>query len=132
MPTTSTFLPTCASIDLAALAHNLTHFRGMLRPGCEVMPVVKANAYGHGEVQTAKALLRQGVSRVAVFSIDEGITLRQAGISAPIVVLGPLFPEQLKELLAHQLTPVLSDVSLLPTLAQAVASVPTPYPVHLK
>ena len=96
------------------------------------MPVVKANAYGHGEVQTAKALLRQGISRVAVFSIDEGITLRQAGISAPIVVLGPLFPEQLKELLAHQLTPVVSDVSLLPPLAQAAASVSTPYPIHLK
>lgn len=96
------------------------------------MPVVKANAYGHGEVQTAKALIRQGVSRLAVFSVDEGITLRQAGINAPIVVLGPLFLEQLGDLLAHQLTPVVGDAAILPALAQAAASVPTPYPIHLK
>jgi len=96
------------------------------------MAVVKANAYGHGDVETTKALMRHGLSRVAVFSIDEGITLRQAGINAPIVVLGPLFKEQLGELFAHQLTPVVSDVSLLPALAQAASSVPTPYPIHLK
>jgi alanine racemase len=96
------------------------------------MAVVKANAYGHGEVQTAKALISQGVPRLAVFSIDEGIALRQAGINAPIVVLGPLFQEQLGELLAHQLTPVVSDVSILPALARAASSFPTPYPIHLK
>ena len=96
------------------------------------MPVVKANAYGHGAVETAATLLRQGVSHVAVFSIDEGITLRQAGINTPIIVLGPLFLEQLKDLLAYQLTPIVSDVALLPALAQATASFPTPYPIHLK
>jgi alanine racemase len=96
------------------------------------MGVVKANAYGHGAVETTKALIRQGVSRVAVVSIEEGITLRQAGINAPIVVLGPLFQEQFADLFAHQLTPVVSDVSVLPSLAQAAASLPTPYPIHLK
>ncbi len=104
----------------------------MLRPGCDVMAVVKANAYGHGEIETTKALIRQGLSRVAVFSIDEGIVLRQAGINAPIVVLGPLFSEQMGELFAHQLTPVISDLSILPALAQTASSFPTPYPVHLK
>jgi alanine racemase len=132
VPTTSTFLPTCASVDLAALAYNLTQFRGILSPGCDVMAVVKANAYGHGAVETAKALIRQGMSRVAVVSIDEGIALRQAGINAPIVVLGPLFPEQLGDLFGHQLTPVISDAALIPALAKAAASFPTPYPVHLK
>lgn len=132
MPTTSTFSPTCASVDLTALAHNLAQFRRILSPGCDVMAVVKANAYGHGAVETTKALIRQGISRIAVVSIDEGITLRQAGINAPIVVLGPLFQEQFVDLFAHQLTPVVSDASVLPALAQAAASLPTPYPVHLK
>jgi len=96
------------------------------------MAVVKANAYGHGTVETAKCLIRHGLSRVAVFSVDEGIVLRQAGINAPIVVLGPLFTEQLEELFTHQLTPVVSDLSILSALAKAAASFPTPYPVHLK
>jgi alanine racemase len=132
VPTTSTFLPTCASIHLAALAYNFAQFRKVLSPGCDVMAVVKANAYGHGAAETAKALIRHGVSRVAVASIKEGIALRQAGINTPIVILGPLFPEQLPDLFTHQLTPVVSDASLLPALAQAAASFPTPYPIHLK
>jgi alanine racemase len=132
VPTISTFSPTCASVDLSALAYNLTQFRRILSPGCDVMAVVKANAYGHGAVETTKALIRQGVSRVAVVSIEEGITLRQAGINAPIVVLGPLFHEQITDLFAHQLTPVVSDSSVLPALAQAAASLPTPYPIHIK
>lgn len=96
------------------------------------MAVVKANAYGHGAVETAKALIRQSVSRVAVVSIDEGIALRQAGINAPIVILGPLFPEQFSDLFTHQLTPVVSDIALLQALAQAASSFPIPYPIHLK
>jgi alanine racemase len=130
--TTSTFLPTSASVDLTALVHNLTQFRNTLLPGCDVMTVVKANAYGHGAVETAKALIRQGVSRVAVVSIEEGIVLRQAGINAPIVILGPLFPEQFTDLFAHQLTPVVSDAGMLPKLAAAASSFQTPYPIHLK
>ncbi len=97
-----------------------------------MLAVVKANAYGHGSVETTKALIRHGVSRVAVVSVEEGITLRQAGIDAPIVVLGPLYREQIADLLAHQLTPVVSDISALQPLGQAAATLPTPYPVHIK
>lgn len=96
------------------------------------MVVVKANAYGHGAVETTNTLIRRGISRVAVVSLEEGITLRQAGINAPIVVLGPLFQEHIADLIGHQLTPVVSDSSLFPALAQAAASLPTPYPIHLK
>ncbi|HXV68078.1 MAG TPA: alanine racemase [Nitrospira sp.] len=132
MPTLSTFSPTCASIDLGALVHNLNQFRRYLAPRCDVMAVVKANAYGHGSVETTKALIRHGVSRVAVVSVEEGIRLRQAGIDAPIVTLGPLFREQIADLVAHQLTPVVSDPSVLPALGEAAASRPIPYPIHLK
>jgi alanine racemase len=132
VPTTSTFLPTCVSVDLSALAHNVTQFRKVLSPGCDVLAVIKANAYGHGAVETAKALIRQSVPRVAVVSIEEGIALRQAGINAPIVILGPLFHEQFTDLFTHQLTPVVSDARLLQPLAQAASSFPSPYPIHLK
>lgn len=132
MPTISTFSPTYAIVDLSALTHNLTQLRRLLSPGCGIMAVVKANAYGHGAVEVARSLMTQGVARVAVVSLDEGIALRAAGITIPIVILGPLFPEQIYDAIAHRLTPVISDRSLLPTLAQATASLATPYPMHLK
>lgn len=132
MPTTSTFSPSCATIDLAALIHNLTQFRCLLSPGCDVLAVVKANAYGHGAAEVAGALIRQGVARVAVVSVDEGIMLRQAGINVPVIVLGPLFKEHVSDLLAHRLTPVVSDPTLVPDMARGAASLPTPYPIHIK
>jgi alanine racemase len=132
VPTTSTFSPTCAAVDLSALSHNLTQVRRLLSPGCDILAVVKANAYGHGAADVAAALIRQGIARVAVVSLEEGVALRQAGVRTPIVVLGPLFREQVPDVLAHQLTPVVSDPALLPELARAAASLPAPYPVHVK
>lgn len=96
------------------------------------MAVVKANAYGHGAIETSQALIRYGVARLAVFSTDEGIALRQAGITVPLAVLGPVFQEQFSELFTHQLTPVISDPSVLTALGQAAASRESPHPIHLK
>ena len=132
MTSISTVLPTYATINLAALAHNLSCITRYLSPGCEVMAVVKANAYGHGAVETARALFRNGIERFAVASLDEGIALRQTGLSASIVVLGALFEEQVSDLVAHRLTPVVSDGRILPVLARATRSHPVPYPIHLK
>ena len=132
MTSISTLLPTYATINLAALAHNLSCIKRYLPPSCEILAVVKANAYGHGAVEIARALTCQGVERFAVASLDEGIALRQAGISAFIVVLGALFEEQVSDLVAHRLTPVVSDGRILPALATAAQSHSTPYPIHLK
>ena len=132
MTSISTLLPTYATINLAALTHNLSRIERYLSPGCEVMAIVKANAYGHGAVEIAQALARQGIERFAVASLDEGIALRQAGLSASVVVLGALFEEQISDLIAHRLTPVVSDGLILPALAKAASSHPVPYPIHLK
>ncbi len=96
------------------------------------MAVVKANAYGHGAIETSRALIRHGVTRLAVFSTEEGMALRQAGITVPIVVLGPVFKEQFDDLFTHQLTPVVSDPSALTALAQATASREVSLSIHLK
>ena len=125
-------LTTYATVNLAALAHNLSCIKQYLSPGCEVMAIVKANAYGHGAWDSAQEFARQGIGRFAVASLDEGIALRQAGLSASIVVLGALFEEQVSDLVAHRLTPVVSDERILPTLAKAARSHPSPYPIHLK
>lgn len=132
MTSISTVLPTYATVNLAALAHNLSCIKRYLPPACEIMAIVKANAYGHGAVRIAHALIRQGIGRFAVASLDEGIELRQAGLAVPIVVLGALFEEQIADLVAHRLTPVVSDERILPSLAKAVHAQPAPYPIHLK
>ena len=132
MPIPSTFLPAVATIDLTALAHNLLQLRRLLSPGCDIMAVVKANAYGHGAVEISQTLIRQGVVLLAVFSIEEGIALRQAGITVSIVILGPIFREQLEDLFAHRLTPVVSDLSTLTALEKYTAQGSSPYPIHLK
>jgi len=132
VPIPSTFLPAVATIDLTALAHNLLQLRRLLSPGCDIMAVVKANAYGHGAVEISQTLIRQGVVLLAVFSIEEGIALRQAGITVSIVILGPIFREQLEDLFAHRLTPVVSDLSTLTALEKYTAQGSSPYPIHLK
>ncbi len=132
MTSISTLLPTYATVNLAALAHNLSRIKHYLSPGCGVMAIVKANAYGHGAIETAQSLAHQGIRQFAVASLDEGITLRQAGLSESIVVLGALFEEQVPDLIAHRLTPVVSDGHIIPALAKAVHSHQAPYPIHLK
>jgi alanine racemase len=132
MTPVSTLLPTYATINLAAFAYNLSCIKHYMSPGCEVMAVVKANAYGHGAVETAQALARLGIERFAVASLAEGIELRQAGLSTSIIVLGALFEEQVSDLVAHRLTPVVSDRRVLPALVKATLSQPNPYSIHLK
>ena len=132
MTSISTLVPTYATVNLAALAHNLSRIKRYLSPGCEVMAIVKANAYGHGAVEIAQSLARQNIGQFAVASLDEGIELRLAGLTASIVVLGALFEEQVPDLIAHKLTPVVSDGRILPTLAKAAHSQPAPYSIHLK
>jgi alanine racemase len=132
VPIAPTFSPTVATVDLTALAYNLSQFRRILSPGCDVMAVVKADAYGHGAIETSRALIRNGVTRLAVFSTGEGVALRQAGIEVSIIVLGPVFQEQFEDLFAYRLTPVASDSSMLTALARAAAARATSYPVHLK
>jgi len=123
---------TYASINLAALSHNLSQIQGRLADGCHILAVVKANAYGHGAVEISRALVRQGISRLAVASVNEGLALREAGITADIIVMADLFDEHLQELLAHRLTPVVTESRLLPALAKAAEARNVLLPIHIK
>ncbi|TAJ26331.1 MAG: alanine racemase [Nitrospirae bacterium] len=124
--------PTVATIDFAALAHNLDIVRRHLTAPCEILAVVKADAYGHGAVAVAQRLLRLGVPRFGVATIQEGATLRDAGIQAPILVMGALLPNQLPDVIAHTLTPVVHDSATADALADLARSRPEPYPIHIK
>jgi len=102
--------PTSAIIDRSALRHNYLEIKKRTTPGTKVMAVVKANAYGHGDVQVARVFESMGCEFFGVAIPEEGARLRQAGIKAPVVVLGGIFPEQAPELFDLDLTPVIYDM----------------------
>ena len=78
---------TVLEVDLDAMIHNLAVCRSHLAPGVGVMPMIKASGYGHGTFEVARVLWQQGVAYLAVAFADEGIALRESGITMPIVVL---------------------------------------------
>lgn len=92
-------------IDLSAIRHNVQVAKRRLAPGCRLMAVVKANAYGHGAVQVARTALSAGAAQLAVATVNEGIQLRRAGIEAPILVLSEPPASAVPLLLHHRLTP---------------------------
>ncbi|HEV1998528.1 MAG TPA: alanine racemase [Candidatus Dormibacteraeota bacterium] len=79
-----------AEVDLQALAHNVGLLRARLRPGTRLLAVVKANAYGHGAVPVARAAVRAGADWLSVATLAEAAELRQAGVEAPILLMGPV------------------------------------------
>ncbi|MFN2746725.1 MULTISPECIES: alanine racemase [Bacillus] len=84
---------TWAEIDLTALKENVRNMKRHIGEDVHLMAVVKANAYGHGDVQVAKAALSEGASILAVALLDEALSLRAGGIDEPILVLGAVPPE---------------------------------------
>ena len=116
-----------ARIDLDRLRANFDAIRTLA--GRPVMPVVKADAYGHGAIPVARALVEAGAPRVAVAYVEEGAALRQAGIAVPIVVLAGFAPGQVEVLAEHALTPVVSTPQTLEAVLGGGGSVPR---VHVK
>ncbi len=87
-------------INLSNLRHNVKTLKSAMPQGCDLMAVVKANAYGHGALQISECINRMGVKAFAVATIDEGIELRRYGITGEILILGFTSPSRAKEL--HQ------------------------------
>ncbi|WP_199248479.1 alanine racemase [[Phormidium] sp. ETS-05] len=95
-------------IDVGAIAHNVGQIKRLLSPKCDLMAVVKADAYGHGAVTVSQTVLSAGASWLGVATIPEGIELRESGIKAPILVLGATYsPEQIRAMAKWELMPTL-------------------------
>ena len=124
--------PTWLEIDLSALAGNVAYLRQRIGPGRILYAVVKANAYGHGAELIAPAALEAGVDRLAVAAVNEAIPLRQAGVRAPILLLGYTPPELAETLLEYNLTPTIYEVSAALAFAEAAARLGRPLTVHVK
>lgn len=118
--------PTQAQIDLGAIRHNVAVVREMV--GTAVWAVVKADAYGHGAVAVARAMVQAGAAGLCVALVEEGLELRAAGVKVPILVMSGIYRDGLAEALAAGLTPVIYD----PTQVESLARLTVPARVHLK
>jgi alanine racemase len=123
-----------AEIDLDAIAHNVGVVRRAVAPSA-VWAVVKADGYGHGAADVARAALGAGAEGLCVALVEEGVALRKAGIVAPILLLSEQPPEQADEIVGHRLQPTLSSLEGAVVLSVAAGSGNPqngPISVHLK
>ncbi|PIS10972.1 MAG: alanine racemase [Bdellovibrio sp. CG10_big_fil_rev_8_21_14_0_10_47_8] len=122
--------PTSAEINLAMLSHNLKQIRKYMSATQYLCPMVKANAYGHGDISVARHLEQEGVQVMGVGLVEEGILLRQNKISADILFFGMFDQSRDAELIVqHRLIPVLSSWDEIRCLEQVCSP---KYPVQLK
>ncbi len=128
-------------INLSALADNVRSLKALLPAETELMSVVKADAYGHGAVMVAQTVLSAGANWLGVATVPEGIELRQAGIDAPILVMGAVNDPQEVRAIAHwQLQPTIVNLKQALIFSQTLAALDQnrgrwfqrSLPVHLK
>lgn len=123
---------TALEVNLDHMIHNLNTFRSMLRPQVQVMAMVKAMGYGSGVFEVANALQQQGVEFLAVAFADEGVALREAGISMPVVVLNA-DNDSFDLMVEYRLEPEIYSFSSLAAFTEAVRRQGEQrYPVHVK
>lgn len=115
-------------VDSAALRRNAEKLRALLPEGCELMPVLKCGAYGHGLVKSARLMRSVGVRAFAVACAAEGVELRRAGIRGEILVLGWTAPESFPCLARYRLTQTVTE----PAYAQQLSAFGKNIDVHVK
>lgn len=122
--------PTRIVVDLDVLGGNLRAIRAKV--GVPVMAIVKANAYGHGLVPVAHHLQAQGVEQLGVAFVEEGMALRRAGITVPILVLGGILGRQTGQLIQHDLEITVSSLDKLRKVEAAAERLGRKAVIHLK
>ena len=123
---------TVLEVDLDAMTHNLNYFRSQLRPGVRLVAMVKAASYGAGDFEVAQLLQHQGVDYLAVAFADEGVLLRERGITMPVVVLNA-DADSFDAMAANRLEPEIYSLRSLHEFAAAVERYGEQrYPIHVK
>jgi alanine racemase len=125
------FRPTRAVVDLAAMSHNVAEFVRIAAPST-VCAVVKADGYGHGAVQSAGAALKGGATWLAVALVEEAIELREAGITAPILLLSEFPIEAAGAMVQFDITATVYSSARIQALNEAASAAGRVVPAHLK
>ena len=119
-------------IDLKALSENLNNLKQFLHPNQKFLQVVKADAYGHGALQIAKTALECGAEMLGVANIEEAIHLRFHKIEAPILILSPSLESEVKQILAYNIIPSVSEIDFCVMLNDYAKKENKIVPIHLK
>ncbi|NWQ44510.1 alanine racemase [Bacillus sp. EB106-08-02-XG196] len=122
---------TWAEVDLDYILSNVTSVKKLLPPKVEIIAVVKANAYGHGDLKVAESALKAGATYLAVAFMDEAIALRNKGVLAPILVLGATRPEDAALAVKFNITITVFRLEWV-TAAQSYLPEDKVLPVHVK
>ena len=124
--------PSWVEVDLGAVAHNVRRLAGFAA-GSRVCAVVKADGYGHGAPQVARVALENGAAGLAVATVEEGVQLRDEGITGPVLLLAEPPEEDLAEVVASRITPTLYRPPAVAALAAQARRLGSPMvKVHLK
>jgi len=123
---------TWAEIDLGAVSHNLRQIRSFIDKKVEILPIVKANAYGHGILQVSRVLVDNGIKYLGVATMDEAMKLREHGIDVSILILGAVLEEEAVTAVKNNITLTICDNGLLDVIAQAAKKYKTKARVHVK
>ena len=124
--------PVWAEIDLAAIRHNLLEVKRLIKPEVIIMAVLKANAYGHGLLPLAKAVLANGAGRLAVARLDEALELRRHGIGCPILIAGYTNPHRYREVIKNNLTQTVYNLEMARDLNAVARLLGRKAKVHLE
>lgn len=128
----SSYRPTVLTVSLSAIANNFRLAKVITQGRVRQMAVVKADAYGHGMIPVANRLVQEGADALAVATVDEGIALREAGILAPVLIMGGTCRDGLLEAVSRHLALTVYDVDTLRRLEQAAQRLDTVAHAHLK
>ncbi|MCX8053018.1 MAG: alanine racemase [Armatimonadetes bacterium] len=119
-------------VNLDALKHNLQQVRAVIGDQVRIMAVVKANGYGHGYVEPSRAFVESGADSLAVTRIEEALTIRRAGIGAPILLLAPIQPENAESAVEADLEMTVTDSTLVRAISEAAVKLNRTAHVHVK
>ncbi|WP_029278026.1 bifunctional UDP-N-acetylmuramoyl-tripeptide:D-alanyl-D-alanine ligase/alanine racemase [Pedobacter borealis] len=122
---------TVLEIDLNAMVGNLQFYRSKIKPGVKIMAMVKAFSYGSGSFEIANLLQFHKVDYLAVAYTDEGIALRKAGITLPIMVMSPE-ESAFEAIIKHKLEPEIYSIEILNSFLNVLSDYDFDYPIHIK
>jgi len=124
--------PAWTEIDLGKLRRNLQLIRGELPKNVQLMAVVKDEAYGHGALDVARIAIEEGAWGFGLSTLEEAMTLRDAGITAPLLLLGERQEAELEWCVAHDLTVCVNEIHNVRAFAKIAAKFGKQVPVHVK
>ena len=124
--------PTWTEVNLDAIAQNVRNIKKLIGEKKELMAVVKGNAYGHDILEVSSVALNNGATRLAVARLEEGIFLRKAGITVPILILGLTLKQQAELLVLYNITPTVCEYEMIEKLSESAIKENKVVKVHLK